>query len=134
MTASNPILQSFELAAERCEDLTPLVYARLAREHPETNAMFRSQGSELVKGSMLELAIEAILDFAGERSGKFRMIECEVSSHDAYGTPRELFFAFFGIIAETLRELLGPDWSDEIGGAWRTMLNEIEIIVGQGAA
>ena len=133
MTASNPILQSFELAAERCEDLTPLVYARLARQHPETNAMFRSQGSELVKGSMLELAIEAILDFAGERSGKFRMIECEVSSHDAYGTPRELFFAFFGIVAETLRELLGPEWTEEIDGAWRKMLNEIEGIVAQGA-
>jgi hemoglobin-like flavoprotein len=131
MTASNPILQSFELAAERCEDLTPLVYARLAREHPETNGMFRSQGSELVKGSMLEFAIEAILDFAGERSGKFRMIECEVSSHDAYGTPRELFFAFFGIIAETLRELLASDWTEEIDGAWRTMLNEIEGIVTQ---
>ena len=93
---TNPIERSFELAAERCEDLTPLVYARLHREHPETLAMFRTQGSDLVKGSMLALTTEAILDFAGERSGKFRMIECEVSSHDAYGTPRELFFAFFG--------------------------------------
>jgi hemoglobin-like flavoprotein len=132
MTASNPILQSFELAAERCEDLTPLVYARLAHEHPETNAMFRSQGSTLVKGSMLVFAIEAILDFAGERSGKFRMIECEVSSHDAYGTSRDLFFAFFGIIAATLREVLGPDWSREIDSAWRTLLDEIEIIVAEG--
>jgi hypothetical protein len=45
--------------------------------------MFRTEGSELVKGSMLAMTIEAILDFAGPRSGKFRMIECEVSSHDA---------------------------------------------------
>ena len=58
-TTTNPILRSFEIAAERCEDLTPQVYARLAREHPETNAMFRSQGSDLVKGSMLVFAIEA---------------------------------------------------------------------------
>jgi hypothetical protein len=37
MTApANPIQHSFELAAERCEDLTPLVYDRLFREHPET--------------------------------------------------------------------------------------------------
>ena len=27
MPAANPIQHSFELAAERCEDLTPLVYA-----------------------------------------------------------------------------------------------------------
>ena len=126
---SNFIERSFELAAERAEDLTPLVYARLHREHPETVAMFRTQGSDLVKGSMLALTTEAILDFAGDRSGKFRMIECKVSSHDAYGTPRELFFAFFGVIAATLRELLGDDWSPEIDTAWEEMLAEINGIV-----
>lgn len=126
---SNPIECSFELAAARAEDLTPLIYTRLHREHPETLAMFRTQGSELVKGSMLALTIEAILDYAGERSGKFRMIACEVSSHDAYGTPRELFFAFFGVIAATLRELLGADWSAEIDKAWADMLAEIKIVV-----
>ena len=52
-----------------------------------------------MKGSMLALTIDAILDFAGDRTGHFRMIECEVVSHDAYGTPRELFVAFFGVIA-----------------------------------
>ena len=132
MTASNPIQLSFELAAARCEDLTPLVYQRLLRERPETQTMFRSQGSDLVKGSMLVFAIEAILDFAGERSGKFRMIECEVTSHDAYGTPRELFFAFFGVIAATLRELLGADWTREIDDAWQDMLRQINGVVMQG--
>jgi hemoglobin-like flavoprotein len=131
MTASNPIQLSLELAAARCEDLTPLVYQRLLREHPETRTMFRSQGSDLVKGSMLVFAIEAILDFAGERSGKFRMIECEVSSHDGYGTPRDLFFAFFGIIAATLRELLGADWTGEIDEAWQDMLGQIKGVVMQ---
>jgi len=131
MTAPNPIQLSFELAAARCEDLTPLVYQRLLRERPETQTMFRSQGSDLVKGSMLVFAIEAILDFAGERSGKFRMIECEVTSHDAYGTPRDLFFAFFGIIAATLRELLGADWTREIDDAWQDMLRQINGVVMQ---
>ena len=132
MTApANPIERSFELAAERCEDLTPLVYRRLAAAYPETLTMFRSEGSELVKGSMLAMTIEAILDFAGERSGKFRMIECEVISHDAYGTPRELFVAFFGVIAATLREILAADWSPEIDGAWLNLLDEIDGVVRQ---
>ena len=126
MASENLIERSFELAAERCLDLTPLVYERLFREHPETRTMFRSEGSELVKGSMLALTIDAILDFAGPRSGNFRLIECEVCSHDAYGTPRKLFLAFFGVIAATLREILVADWSDEIDAAWRKMLDEIE--------
>ena len=72
--SSNPIEISFELAASRCTDLTPLVYQRLFDQHPETRTMFRSEGSDLVKGSMLALAIEAILDFAGMRRGHFRLI------------------------------------------------------------
>ena len=125
----NQIQQSFEIAALRCEHLTPLVYRRLFREHPEAEAMFRSQGSDLVKGSMLALTIEALLDFAGERSGHFRLIECEVSSHDAYGTPRELFGKFFSVIADTLREILGPDWTPEIDAAWRRLLAELDGVV-----
>ncbi len=129
MPSVNPIERSFEIAAERCDDLTPLVYARLHRERPQTLTMFRSEGSDLVKGSMLAMTIESILDLAGERSGKFRMIACEVSSHDAYGTPRDLFIAFFGVIAATLHDLLGPDWTDEIDQAWRDLLCEIEGMV-----
>ena len=130
MTASsNPIEHSFELAAMRCADLTPLVYRRLFDAHPEARALFRTDGGELVMGSMLALTIEAVLDFAGERSGHFRLITSEVSSHDAYGTPRELFVAFFAIIAQTLREVIGADWSDEIDAAWRKLLGDIESLV-----
>src|SRR3954467_3618357 len=129
ITPSNPIERSFEIAAARCDDLTPLVYRRLHAERPETLTMFRTEGSDLVKGSMLSMAIEAILDFAGPRTGKFRMIECEISSHDAYGTPRELFVAFFGVIACTLREVLGAEWSPEIDIAWRKLLQDIKAVV-----
>jgi hemoglobin-like flavoprotein len=134
MQIVNPIQRSFELAARRCADLTPPVYARLFREHPEAEAMFRSEGSDLVKGSMLALAIDAMMDFSGDRTGRFRMIECEVASHDAYGTPRKLFSAFFGVIADTMREILGSDWSGEIEDAWRKLLAELDEIVAQSEA
>jgi hemoglobin-like flavoprotein len=132
MTISTNLIQdSFELASARCEDLTPLVYRRLFREHPEAEQMFRSEGSDPVKGSMLALTIDAILDFAGDRTGSFRMIACEAQSHDAYGTPRKLFGELFGVIAQTLREILGTDWSPEIDEAWRRLLLEIDQFVTQ---
>jgi hemoglobin-like flavoprotein len=126
---SHPVLRSFEIAAARCEDLTPPVYRRLFHDHPEAEAMFRRDGSDLVKGSMLAFAIDALLDFAGERRGHFRMIECEVVSHDAYGTAPELFNAFFGVIAKTIHELLGADWTTDIDDGWRKLLDEIGDIV-----
>ncbi len=134
MSPSTPIHHSFELAAERCEDLTPLVYRRLFRDHPEAETMFRREGGDLVRGSMLALTIDAIMDFAGDRQGSFRMIQCEVQSHDAYGTPRKLFGEFFGVIAETLRELLAADWSPEMEEAWRKLLTEIDQVVTQSEA
>jgi hemoglobin-like flavoprotein len=134
MAKSNLIQQSFELAAGRCEDLTPLVYRRLFRQHPEAEAMFRSGQNDLVKGSMLALTINAMLDLAGERTGNFRMIGCEVQSHDAYGTPRELFGKFFGVIADTIREILGTEWSPEIEDAWQRLLTELDGVVAQSEA
>jgi hypothetical protein len=117
---SNPIQHSFELATGRCVDFTPLVYDRLFRAHPETEALFARDTSGHIKGSMLAFAVNAILDFAGERSGTFRMIGCEVQSHEAYGTSRELFFAFFGVIAKSCANCSAPTGppSSMKPGAW----------------
>jgi hypothetical protein len=40
-----------------------------------------------------------------------------------------LFVAFFGIIAQTLREVIGTDWPDDIDAAWRKLLGDIEGLV-----
>jgi len=82
---------------------------------------------------MLALTIEAILDFAGERNGHFRLIACEAASHDAYGTPRDLFVAFFDIIRDMLRGLLSDEWSPDIAHAWDRLLAEIEAFAGIAA-
>jgi hypothetical protein len=84
-------------------------------------------------GSMLALTIEAVLDFAGPRNGHFRLIACEVVSHDAYGTPRELFIAFFAVIRDTLRDLLGDEWSPDMAQAWDALLVEFEAFAGIAA-
>jgi len=123
------VTASLERAAARCEDLTPLVYERLFRAHPETSAMFRTEGSALVKGSKLELALEAILDFAGARKAAHRMIYCEVQSHEAYGTPHDLFGVFFNVIADCVRDLLGSEWTPETEAAWRQLLAELDRYV-----
>jgi hypothetical protein len=54
-----------------------------------------------------------------------------VVSHDAYGTPRELFAAFFGVIARTLQDVLGADWTAEMDGAWRKLQAEVEAMVAE---
>ena len=57
MTAATNLIQhSFELAAERCEDLTPLVYRRLFHKHPEAEPMFRRETDNLGFDDLLAAA------------------------------------------------------------------------------
>ncbi|WP_333921690.1 hypothetical protein [Bradyrhizobium sp. CCBAU 25338] len=63
------------------------------------------------------MTVEAILDFAGERRGDFRLIACEVASHDAYGTPRRQGYA-----PRSARR----EWTPEIAQAWDTLLADID--------
>jgi hemoglobin-like flavoprotein len=78
---------------------------------------------------MLELALDAILDFAGERKAAHRMIFCEVQSHAAYGTSPELFNVFFAVIADTVRELIGDAWTTELDRAWGALRDELDRYV-----
>lgn len=128
------ISESLELAAARCPDLTPLVYDRLFAVRPETRTLFRADPKNLIKGSMLELALEAVLDFAGEKKASHRLIFCEVQSHDAYGTQPEIFSLFFVVMRDTLRELLGEAWSAEIDAAWAATLQGLDDYVNAAIA
>ena len=125
----HPIEASLELAAERCEDLTPRVYARLFAEHPKMEALFWRDTSYAIRGEMLAKVFEAILDFVGERKYADHLIQCEVITHEGYDVPSETFRTFFGIVAATVREIVGPEWTREYEDAWQSLLRELDYYV-----
>jgi hemoglobin-like flavoprotein len=105
------------------------VYEQLFRVRPETRGLFRTDPKDLIKGSMLQLALDAILDFAGERKAAHRLIFAEVQSHDGYGTSPELFNVFFAVIADVVRDLLRDDWSPAMDAAWRKLQIDLDRYV-----
>jgi hemoglobin-like flavoprotein len=123
------ITESFELAAERCEDLTPLVYARLFAEQPEMEVLFWRDGNGLIKGEMLARVIEAIFDFIGERKYADHLIQCEVVTHAGYDVPPDVFATFFGVVAATMKGVLGEAWTAEIDHAWVGLLADLDFYV-----
>jgi hemoglobin-like flavoprotein len=125
----NLIEASLELAADRCEDLTPGVYRRLFAEHPDMEALFIRDTNHLVKGEMLARVIEAILDFAGERHYAATLIQCEVVTHAGYDVPPEIFRLFFGTVAAELRAVLGKDWTPPIDQVWQRLLEALDFYV-----
>jgi hemoglobin-like flavoprotein len=129
----DPVARSFEIAAERCEDLTPLVYERLFREMPELQAMFRTD-SRLVRGEMLARTIEALLDFAGDRTFGGFFVSSEATTHAGYDVPPRIFVQFFRVVRDTMRDILGADWSDDMDSAWRELLADLSACIDQSAA
>lgn len=123
------ITESLEQAAEVCDDLTPLVYARLFAAHPAMEPLFASDRNGQVRGEMLARVIEAILDFAGERKYAATLIQTEVVTHAGYDVPPAVFGMFFGTVAETLKALLGEAWTADIDAAWTRLLADLDYYV-----
>jgi hemoglobin-like flavoprotein len=124
------IERSLELLAERCPDPTPAVYDRLFAAEPAMKAHFWRDTDGAIKGEMLSQVFAAILDFVGERRYADHMIGCEIVTHEGYDVPREVFATFFGTVADTVREILGAEFTPQMAAAWRDLLAEIDAYVG----
>jgi hemoglobin-like flavoprotein len=129
MNGTDLIVASFEQAAEVCGDLTPLVYDRLFTDHPDMRALFVRDIDGSVRGEMLARVIEAILDFIDQRAYAAHLIQCEVVTHEGYGTPPEVFRLFFSYVADATAGLIGADWTSETDAAWRTLLADLDVYV-----
>lgn len=120
------VTRSFEIAATRCEDLTPLVYGRLFADHPEMERLFwRDAKSHAVRGEMLTRVIEAILDFVGERTYARALIQCEVVNHAELNVPPEVFSTFFAYVRHAVADVVAADWSPGIDAAWERTLKAL---------
>ena len=123
------IEKSLEIAGERGGDLTPIVYARLFERQPQMQALFWRDTTDAVKGEMLMRVFEAILDFVGARQYADHLIQTEVVNHAGYDVPPDVFATFFGLVAEVVEEVCGPDWSPAMAQAWRRTLADLDYYV-----
>jgi hemoglobin-like flavoprotein len=124
MIDASPIEESFELAAERAGDITSLVYEKLFAKYPEVLPLFVRDTTGAVRGEMLTRTIEAVFDYIGPNAFAENFLRCEVVTHDGYGVPPEIFSKFFDVLAETLRDILGADWSPAMAREWQAVLTD----------
>ncbi len=115
----DPVAESLERLAERVGDPGPLVYARLFARHPETEALFLMDQGGHVRGQMLAMAFEALLD-GGERLGGLLAIERR--NHVNIGVPPAVFDGFLPLLMETVRDALAEEWTGPMEAAWRARI------------
>lgn len=118
-----------EIAADVCDDLAPLVYARLFAQAPQVVPMFCLDTDGAVRGAMLSHALRALLDLvsAGHFGGS--LIRAESMAHANYEVPPEIFAGFFPIIRDVVREVAGAAWTPAMEAAWAALIEETAQLV-----
>ena len=111
-----------ELVAERAGDPSPLVFGRLFQENPEIEALFVRDTAGLVRGEMMAVTLEALLDCAGGDAYAASLVEIERVNHVGLGVEPEVFDTFFRVGMAVFQEILGDDWTGEMDTAWRRVL------------
>ena len=110
---------SLERVADRLGDPAPLVYARLFAAYPELEALFTADKLGLVRGNMLQVTLECLLDFAGPRAYARHFVGSERVNHQGVGVPCEMFDHFYQTVIATFRDALGDAWTPETEAAWQ---------------
>ena len=117
------IERSLELVADRHGDPAPLVYARLFAEHPDVEPLFVRDTGGLVRGQMLAMVLDSVLDYVSDDSFAHALVQSERVNHEGLGVPPEIFNTFFAVVTATFKDLLGDDWTDDIASAWREVID-----------
>lgn len=112
------IEHSLERVAARVGDPAPLVYARLFARFPELEALFVRDTTGMVRGNMLQVTLECLLDFAGSGAYATHFVGSERVNHGGLGVPAEMFDRFYATVIATFREAMAEEWTPEIDAAW----------------
>ena len=128
MAGAEIILETLERAGEKCPDPAPLIYRRLFELRPEFEALFVMDTDGGVRGSMVETCFNAILGMVEESATQRVIISSSRFAHDGYGLSGAEFELMFVAIRDTMRDLIGPDWSGEMDAAWTDLLADIAAI------
>lgn len=126
LMSADAIAESLTLLADRCGDPAPLIYRRLFKAHPELEALFVRDRSGQVRGHMLSMVLESMLD--ADTGYAANMIRAEIVNHQGLGVPPDIFVKFFPVIMETVREQAGEDWTPGFQAAWADLLERLNGI------
>lgn len=122
------VYRTFELAAERVDDIVEPVYRRYFARDPEAAALM-SHMDHLTLGRMLNEVMRLLMssDYAVDAS----YLDFEVKNHEwAYRVQSRMYSELLASVRETVAEVLGSEWNAACAAAWdervARLLEEIE--------
>lgn len=114
---------TLELAATRCEDLTPLVFQRFFERRPDAASLFTvpdPNAPPLGCGQMLYEIICLLGDAATGQSYIGSYLHDIAEDHKRYAVfDASLYADFLAALVDVLAGLLGADWQPAHAAAWQ---------------
>ena len=120
---ADPILTSFEYAAEIAGDITPAIYERYFKTCPDSEALM-SHIDELVRGRMMVEIFRLLMadDYQQEQA----YLDFEVKNHKfAYSALPPMYAKLLQAVYETIKHSLAEQWTGEFEQAWQTRLSDL---------
>ncbi len=112
------IADTLDQVAAAVGDPTPLVFRRLFETNPDVEALFVRDTNGLVRGQMMQVTIESLLDFLEDRSYGASLVQVERVNHEGLGVDPDIFDTFYWTVIATFRDILGPAWTADMETAW----------------
>lgn len=128
MADSAAITETLERVAALRGDPTTDVYAKLFGKFPELERLFLMDRDGGVRASMMQQALECIVDYVGDRLVAPQIIASSRVHHDGYAVPADRFDSFFIAIRDAFRDILGAEWTPDMERQWAAMLVEFAAI------
>lgn len=125
------IHESLELAAERVDDLVPLVYERFFALRPDACQLFGNDA--LGRGRMFNETLTMILECTQEVEYLEGIVEREVRDHQRYGATLSTYESYFDAVVQALQTALGESWLPRYEESWRRQLKRLMSSVARHA-
>lgn len=122
MSHADAFLASLELAAERCEDIVPPVYAELFKRFPEMEALFVLDVDDGVKGHMLNESLSMAEGLLADDLVATSFIAAERMNHSGNGVDDPTFNGYYPVLRDVIQSLAGAEWTAEMETAWNEVI------------
>lgn len=130
MEPAELILTSLDVASQKVDDLTPLIYPRFFEQYPEAEIEFGNDPEDFSKGRMLVNLLMEIVGYAEDKvyPGNIRRW---ISDHMEYGVVPEMYKYLLSSLIDVVRELNGPDWTEATEAAWHAQFEKLMVYVDE---
>ncbi|MBI3437604.1 MAG: globin [Proteobacteria bacterium] len=108
-------------------DPTDAVYAQLFQRRPDLEALFVLDRTGVIRGNMLAHVFEALMDMEAAQTYGLHFFQSERVTHESgLGVVSDDYDTFLALVRDTIRAMLGDEWTPDVDAAWRTALAEIK--------